>query len=287
MTPKIALLTLLTLVAFASNSILCRLALASDSIDAGLFTLVRIVSGAVALIILSYAHKRKSPVGSGNWISGALLFSYAAAFSYAYINLSAGTGGLLLFGTVQFTMIGVGIYRGERPSILEWLGLIAAQAGLVVLVFPGLHAPSAIGSALMIIAGISWGLYSLRGKTAKDSTLATADNFLRAMPFTLILGLVVFPQFHSSPSGIALAVVSGAITSGGGYVLWYSVLPHLSATRAAIAQLAVPAIVAILGVIVLAEQFNTRILLALILMLGGVGLAVLVKNRKPATAQSS
>lgn len=247
--------------------------------DAAGFTLIRLVSGAVVLVVISFALKRKSPIGSGSWLSGALLFSYAIAFSYAYINLSAGTGGLILFGTVQLTMIGVGIYRGERPSKLEWLGLLAAQVGLVVLVFPGLHAPSLLGSLLMVIAGISWGVYSLRGKTAQDSTLATADNFIRSVPFIAVLAIATFPPVNTSPYGVTLAVISGAVTSGGGYVLWYSVLPHLSATRAAITQLAVPALVAIMGVIALSEHIDARIVLAAILMLGGVALAVLTKNK--------
>jgi len=248
--------------------------------DAAGFTLIRLVSGAIALVVISFTLKKRSPIGSGSWISGALLFSYAIAFSYAYINLSAGTGGLILFGTVQLTMIGVGIYGGERPSKLEWLGLLAAQVGLVVLVFPGLHAPSPMGSMLMVIAGLSWGLYSLRGKTAQDSTLATADNFIRSVPLAAVIAVVTFPQFHTSSYGVILAVISGAVTSGGGYVLWYSVLPHISATRAAITQLAVPALVAIMGVVALSEHIDARIVLAAILMLGGVALAVLSKNKQ-------
>lgn len=275
---RLAMLTGLTLLAFGLNSILCRLALSHGPIDAASFTLIRLVSGAVSLAILGLALRRKGSWGCGSWVSGALLFGYAAAFSFAYLNLSAGTGGLILFACVQFTMIGIGIWKGERPSALEWIGLVLAWAGLVVLVAPGLNAPSPLGAGLMAVAGISWGLYSLRGKTAADPALATGDNFLRSVPFALIVALFAIKGLHAAPYGILLACISGAITSGMGYVLWYSVLPHLTATRAAISQLAVPALVAIMGVLALSEQTHPRFIVASAMMLGGVGLAVLRKQ---------
>lgn len=274
-TPRIAALTILTLIAFASNSILCRLALADGSIDAASFTLIRLMSGAVMLSLIALLrHKRGQLDGGGSWISGALLFGYAAAFSFAYLNLSAGTGGLILFASVQFTMIGWGIAKGERPNWMEWLGLAVALAGLLMLVAPGLNAPSPAGAVLMLIAGVSWGCYSLCGRGASDPALATTENFIKAVPFACVLLAFGMSQLHALPKGVLLAIVSGAVTSGLGYVLWYSVLPSLTATRAAIAQLAVPAIVAIGGVLLLSEHVDLRFAIASAMMLGGVALAL-------------
>ncbi len=285
MTYRLLLLTVLTLTAFASNSVLCRLALVDGSIDAASFTWIRLVSGAIVLVLVASAIHKKTPWGSGSWLSGLLLFSYAAAFSYSYINISAGTGGLILFGCVQFTMIAVGIAKGERPGLREWLGLAIALIGLLVLVSPGLHAPPPISALLMAMSGVSWGFYSLRGRSVKEPTLATGDNFIRAVPFALVLGAVAWPQSHAEPKGIVLAITSGAITSGLGYVLWYSVLPHLTAARAAITQLAVPALVAIGGVLFLAEVASLRLVIATVLLLGGVAMAVL--RRRVAKPESS
>jgi len=286
MNVRIAILTVLTLIAFGLNSILCRLALANGSIDAATFTLIRLATGAVSLAILSFGLRRRLPLGNGSWLSGVLLFTYAAAFSFAYLNLTAGTGGLILFASVQFTMIGIGICKGERPSAREWVGLVVAQAGLIVLVAPGLHAPAPWAALLMALAGMAWGLYSLRGRSAKDPALATGDNFLRSVPFAV--AVFALSKAHATPSGIALAAVSGAVTSGLGYVLWYSVLPHLTATRAAISQLAVPALVAIIGVLVLSEQIHPRFLIASTMMLGGVAMAVLRRQApKPSSSPRS
>lgn len=280
MPTRIALLTVLTLIAFAMNSILCRLALANSSIDAASFTLIRLTSGAITLAVLSPITKKRNAWNHGSWVSGALLFAYAAAFSYSYLKLSAGTGGLILFGSVQFTMIGIGIFKGERPGLLEWLGLAIALGGLVILMAPGLHAPAPVGAALMVAAGCAWGLYSLRGRGAKEPVLATSDNFLKSVPFAIITAAIAYGQTHATGYGVTLAIVSGAITSGIGYVLWYSVLPHLTATRAAISQLAVPALVAIMGVVALSEQVSPRFLIASALMLGGVAMAVLRKRQQ-------
>jgi drug/metabolite transporter (DMT)-like permease len=247
--------------------------------DSASFTLIRLLSGAVVLAILGYFLRGRWVWGSGSWISGALLFTYAIAFSFAYTSLPAGTGGLILFASVQFTMIGVGIWKGERPSSIEWVGLIIAQAGLIVLVAPGLLAPPPLAALLMAIAGLAWGLYSLRGKSAKDPALATGDNFVRAVPFAIVVAAIAFPRIHIAPSGVALAVLSGAMTSGLGYLLWYSVLPHLTAARAAISQLAVPALVAIMGVLALSEKTTPRFVIASAMMLGGVAIAVLRRVR--------
>ncbi len=260
------------------NSVLCRIALSHASIDAASFTAIRLISGAIFLALLATLVRRDSTSGHGSWISGLCLFAYAAAFSFAYISLSAGTGGLILFATVQFTMIGIGIWKGERPTGIECLGLAVALAGLLVLVAPGLQSPSPVGALLMATAGIAWGVYSLRGRSAKDPALATAENFIRSVPFVVILAAVFLPRAHVSPAGIGLAVASGAITSGLGYILWYTVLPHLTATRAAITQLAVPAIVTILGVLVLSEPVTGRFAIAATLMLGGVALAVVQRQ---------
>jgi drug/metabolite transporter (DMT)-like permease len=209
-----------------------------------------------------------------------LLFIYAAAFSFAYLNLTAGMGGLILFGSVQFAMIGIGIAKGERPSLLEWAGLIVALGGLVVLVAPGLHSPPPLAALLMVAAGAAWGVYSLRGREAKDSMLATGDNFLKAVPFALVLAVCAYSHAHAMPRGVVLAVISGAVTSGLGYVLWYSVLPSHTATRAAICQLAVPALVALMGVLVLSEQIHLRFVIASTMMLSGVAMAVLRRKRR-------
>lgn len=285
MNPRLALLTLLTLLAFASNSILCRLALSTGSIDPGAFTLIRLASGAATLAVVAFALRRRSPWKSGSWLSGALLFAYAAAFSFAYVHLAAGTGGLILFGAVQFTMIGIGIGKGERPGKIEWLGLVVALDGLIVLVAPGLQAPRPVAAMLMAIAGAAWGVYSIRGKSARDPVLATGDNFLRSVPFAVIVIALALPGTRPTPYGVTLAVVSGAATSGLGYVLWYAVLPHLTATRAAITQLAVPALVAIGGVLVLGEHVGVRFAAASAMMLGGVGLAVLRRQALPKRTQ--
>ncbi|MBX3096339.1 MAG: DMT family transporter [Fimbriimonadaceae bacterium] len=281
MNSKILVATLLSLVAFASNSVLCRFALVGGAIDAASFTAIRLASGAIALAFTARLRKSKWPTQGGSWLSGFWLLLYAVAFSYAYIALPAGTGGLILFGTVQFTMIGYGIWRGERPRFVEWAGLSVALTGLLGLVAPGLDAPIGWAAGLMALAGVSWGCYSLRGRLAEDPILATAHNFLWAAPLALLVGVAGIGSAKVSISGILLAVVSGAITSGLGYVLWYSVLPHLTAVRASIAQLAVPGLVAVAGVAFLGEVASPRLILAAIMMLGGVGVAVVRKQRRP------
>ncbi len=273
-TYRIAGLTTMALIAFAANSIFCRFALGDQTIDAASFTTVRLLSGALTLACIVLLTRRGSPLQSGNWISASMLFLYAVTFSFAYISLSAGTGALILFGAVQITMILSGLIAGERPRLLEWLGLLAALGGLVYLVLPGLSAPSPLGSALMALAGIAWGVYSLRGRGIDDPVANTTGNFVRAAPLALIVSLIALSNYSLSPKGALLAVLSGALASGLGYVIWYAALRDLTATRAATVQLAVPVIAAIGGIFFLAEAVTLRLTFASIAILGGVGLAI-------------
>jgi len=311
------------MIAFASNSLLCRLALKHTTIDAATFTFARILSGAAALwLILKIQTQLRtertaspfvdgreavvklpspppSPNGrggpfslrekarmrafrwkdAGNWWSALALFIYAAAFSFAYLDLSAGTGALLLFGAVQATMILWGLHRGERLRAIQVIGLVIAITGLVVLLFPGLSAPPLMGSILMLGAGMAWGIYSLRGKLAVDAIAATTGNFLRAVPFAALISLIMISRTHVDSSGVIYAVISGAITSGLGYVIWYSVLPALKATSAATVQLSVPVLAATGGILLLGESITLRYVLASIAVLGGIALVVIEKNR--------
>ena len=217
----------------------------------------------------------------GSWSSALALFIYAAAFSFAYLDLSAGTGALLLFGAVQATMILWGFRKGERLDAIQMVGLIVAVTGLVVLMFPGLSAPPLVGSILMVGAGVAWGIYSIRGKAGRDPIAGTAGNFLRAVPFTAAVSLILLSRARLDHAGIFYAVVSGAITSGLGYVIWYSVLPGLKAASAATVQLSVPVLAAAGGILLLGEPLTLRYLLASVAILGGIALVVLEKNRAP------
>jgi drug/metabolite transporter (DMT)-like permease len=268
------------LIAFAANSVLCRLALHSAAMDPASFTTVRLVSGAVALILVSTIIRNRHVVRqSGDWISAALLFSYAAAFSFAYVSLSTGVGALILFGSVQTSMLMGGVINGERPHLMVWCGIGVAMLGLVYLVLPGLQAPPPGGAALMAIAGISWAIYSLRGRAIKSPVAATTANFFRSLPFCLVLSLALIPYLDTSSKGVALAMSSGALTSGLGYVIWYTVLRNITTTRAASLQLLVPAIAALGGVMFLSEQITLRLVLSSIMMIGGVGATIVFKAR--------
>jgi len=274
------MLTAITLLAFAANSLLCRMALAPKLIDPVAFTAIRLGSGVAVLVPLAALTSERRPTDRrpGSWRSGVALFVYAMAFSLAYVTLDTGVGALILFGAVQITMIGTGLWRGERPSVLEWFGLLVAMAGLVYLVLPGISAPDPLGATLMTASGIAWGIYSLRGKGQSAPVAATAGNFARALPLCF-LGLALASRtLHVSPRGIALATTSGALTSGLGYVIWYLTLRHLTATRAAIVQLAVPVIAAAGGVVALAEEPTARLAIASVLILGGVAAAILAKK---------
>jgi drug/metabolite transporter (DMT)-like permease len=266
-------LTLFALVAFAGNSILCRLALGADSIDAYSFTAVRLVSGAFALLLLNAARQPRTFSKNGSWRGSLILILYALPFSLAYVRLNAGTGALLLFAAVQLTMIGRGLRSGERPLPLEWLGFAGAAAGVVYLVLPGLTAPDPIGAALMIAAGISWGVYSIMGKTSGDPASVTAGNFQRAALVIMPAVVFIWPWLSISFAGVVLAAVSGVVASGLGYTAWYGALKYLSVTRAALIQLAVPVIAAAGGVIFLGETITVRLFLSSAAILGSVVLA--------------
>ncbi|HJR06065.1 MAG TPA: DMT family transporter [Pyrinomonadaceae bacterium] len=263
--------------AFAANSVLCRLALGRAAIDAASFTTVRLVSGALMLLLVATAFGKKVPaVRSYKPLSALLLFLYAAAFSYAYTNLSAGTGALILFGSVQATMLTSALCSGERPHAFEWAGLLFALGGLVYLVFPGLQsAPPLLSSASMAVAGVSWGFYSLVGRGSADPLADTTVNFLLALPLAFAFNLLARGDAHVSRAGLVLAVLSGALASGVGYVVWYAALRGLTATRAATVQLAVPVLAATGGVVVMSERVTLRLLLAAAVILGGVALALL------------
>ena len=269
-------LTALAMVAFAANSVLCRLALREGAIDAASFTAVRLVSGAVALglILLLRDRSVKAMATQGNQGSALALFVYAAGFSLAYVELATGTGALLLFGAVQATMIGIGLYRGERLAPLQWLGLMLALAGLVALMLPGATAPPLAAAALMLVAGAAWGVYSLRGKGAADATAVTAGNFLRALIWLLPLALFAWPAQWPQGAGLVYAVLSGALASGAGYAIWYLSLRGLASSTAATVQLSVPVLAALAGVLWLDEAFTLRLLLASAAILGGIALVI-------------
>jgi drug/metabolite transporter (DMT)-like permease len=270
-----AFLTLLALIAFAANSIFARLALGSQSIDPASYTTVRLVTGAATLWLIARLREADpSATLDSGWTSAAMLFLYAGTFSFAYISLTTGTGALILFAAVQITMIAVGLYAGERPSPMHWLGLLIAVAGLVYLVSPGVTAPSAFGSLLMGTAGIAWGIYSILGRGVSDPVHATARNFLRTVPLTFIISLLWLPSMAITAEGFLWAALSGSITSAVGYVIWYAALRGLTATLAATLQLSVPALAALGGVVLLSEKLTLRLFLAGALILAGVGLAI-------------
>jgi drug/metabolite transporter (DMT)-like permease len=323
---RLFLLTLAAMIAFASNSLLCRAALKQTHIDAATFTFVRIFSGAAALCLSMNVRRRitvdrtatplaagsKTRVGfpsppsspkrrgdpfslrekvrrrvlgwKGNWISALALFAYAAGFSFAYVNLSAGTGALLLFGAVQATMILWGLHKGERLDAIQIVGLVVAVTGLVMLVFPGLSAPPLIGSILMLGAGVAWGVYSLRGKGVQNPASVTAGNFIRAIPFSVVVWILFLPWAHVDLAGVGYAITSGAIASGVGYVIWYSALPGLKAASAATVQLSVPVLAATGGILLLGESITLRYVLASVAVLGGIALVVLTLHSKDQAA---
>jgi drug/metabolite transporter (DMT)-like permease len=269
--------TALALIAFAANSLFCRMALGSHLIDPLSFTTLRLASGALALAPISrlVAESRASQKTKGSWGSGFALFAYAGAFSLAYISLSTGMGALILFGCVQVTMISAGLRSGERLGWVQWLGSAAAIAGLIYLMLPGISAPDPMGTLLMSVAGIAWGVYSIRGKGAPSPVSMTAGNFRLSAPMALLASMVAFASIHLEPSGILLALISGIVTSGLGYVLWYAALRSLTTTQASVVQLLVPVLATFGGVVWLSEQVSTRLVSASLLILGGVAMAVL------------
>jgi len=293
---RLFILTGLAMIAFASNSLLCRAALRDTQIDAATFTFVRLLSGALALWLVITARSyllshvtRHSSLSFSDWPSAFALFAYAAAFSFAYNTLAAGTGALLLFGAVQATMILWGIHKGERFDALQIVGFAVAIAGLIVLVFPGLSAPPLIGSLLMLTAGLAWGVYSILGKVKgqsgsdRDAIAGTTGNFVRAVPFAAVVSAIALRNARLDSLGVTYAVISGAITSGLGYVIWYSILPRIKASSAAVVQLSAPIIAATGGILLLNEPLTLRYVIASIATLGGIFL-VIIERRSTSSA---
>jgi len=277
---RTAAFTALALTAFAANSLLCRQALGRGSIDAASFSTIRLASGALVLIALTWATRRE-PIGvRGTWGSAAMLFLYAVPFSFAYISLGAGTGALVLFGAVQSTMLSWGLVTGERPVVTQWIGLVLAPGGLFYLVMPGLSAPPAIGCILMAIAGVAWGIYSMRGRSRANPLAETAGNFARAVPFAVVVTIATRADGNVGAEGLLLAVISGVVTSGLGYVVWYAALSGLTATNAALVQLLVPVLAGAGGIVFLAERITARLMGATVLILGGVALALARTERR-------
>ena len=279
---RLIVLTALTMLAFAGNSLLCRMALEYTSIDPASFTTIRIVSGALTLWMLVQLRRGHRTGAPGDWLSALALFAYAAGFSFAYVSLTAASGALMLFVAVQATMIGHGVWRGERFRHLQIAGLVLALGGLVGLLLPGLSAPPLGGCILMLGAGVAWGVYSLRGKGSGDPLAATAGNFVRAVPLAVALSLLMLRQLTLDGSGLWYAVLSGAIASGMGYAIWYKVLPSLKSTEAATLQLSVPVIAAVGGIVLLDEPVSLRLVIASIAILGGIAL-VIQKRTAPST----
>jgi drug/metabolite transporter (DMT)-like permease len=273
--------TTLALIAFAANSVLCRLALGEKTIDAAGFTSVRLLSGALVLFcILKFSNKKNGSSTKGSWSAAFMLFLYAVTFSFAYLTLNTGTGALILFGSVQITMILRSLFSGNRLLPIEWMGVIVAFSGIVYLVLPGVTAPSFTGFSLMTLAGIAWGLYTLKGRGSANPLSDTTYNFLRSVPFMIVLGMFFFQNVHISREGVILAAISGGITSGIGYTLWYMALRGLSATQAAVVQLSVPVIAGFGGIVFISEPISLRLTLSALLTLGGILMVILGRNAK-------
>lgn len=270
---RLATLTALTMLAFAANSVFCRMALKETAIDAASFTTVRLLSAA-AMLWLLLRWQKQSPLKHGDWRSALALFIYAVTLSFAYRSIDTGAGALMLFGAVQATMILAGFFAGERMSALQVAGFAAAAIGLVILVSPGVEAPSVLNSMLMLASGVAWGVYSLLGRRLANPTAATAGNFLRAAPMAVALSLLALPWLQLDARGVLYAVLSGALTSALGYVLWYRVLQHLRAMTASTVQLSAPLIAALGGAVLLGEAFTRDLLLASVLILGGIWLVL-------------
>ena len=278
------------LIAFSGNSLLARVALGGGHIDAATFTLVRLVSGAAVLLVLTALTRPPATLTAAagrGWVPAAALFAYAAAFSFAYLRLHAGTGAFILFGAVQVTMLVSAARSGETLLPLQWLGFAIALAGLVYLVLPGLTAPPLSSAALMGIAGVSWGIYTLRGRRAASPLADTTINFVRAVPLAIVISILAARQLHASPRGFLLAVVSGAVTSGLGYTVWYSALRGLTATRAAVLQLAVPVLAAAGGVVFLMEPVSLRLAVSALFVIGGIALTLARPFRLTSGARSA
>ena len=279
---KTIILTGLALIAFAANSVLCRLALDNEAIDASSFTVIRLLSGTIVLLIIISTTRRNSrntarTSTKGSWTASLMLFIYATTFSYAYISLDTGTGALILFGSVQITMILLSLISGTRLHITEWVGVVIAFAGFIYLILPGVTTPSVIGFTLMTVAGISWGIYTLKGRGSKSPLMDTAYNFFRTTPLVVLLAISTINNINYSSEGIILALLSGGITSGIGYTIWYIALGGLSSTQAAVLQLSVPVIAALGGIIFVSETITFRLTISAAMVLGGILIVVLGK----------
>ena len=277
----------ITLTCFAGNSVLCRLALKQTALDAASFTSLRVLSGALMLCLLAaYRHKGTDDASrpkrgsvptwfGGNWFSAAALFVYAATLSFAYIDIATGAGALLLFGAVQATMIVAGWWAGERLSVRQWTGFVLALAGMVALLLPGLTAPPLESALLMLVSGAAWGVYSLRGRFGGDPVQGSAGNFGRAALLALALSGLAWSGQRWDGMGAFYALLSGAVTSGLGYAIWYTVLPSLSVTRAATLQLSVPVLASVAGLVFVQEAITLRLVLTSLAVLGGIAMVVL------------
>jgi drug/metabolite transporter (DMT)-like permease len=274
---RTAAFTILALTAFAANSVLCRAALGDGAIDAASFSALRLFAAALTLSLL-VMFRSGGTQRTGSWRSATCLVVYAVPFSFAYESLATGTGALILFGSVQATMLIAAMRAGERPTWLQGLGLLTASVGLVYLMLPGVSAPDPLGSALMAVAGLGWGFYSLQGRTATDPLGETAGNFVRSVPMVALVGAARLGAMQIESTGVALAVTSGALASGLGYAMWYAALPGLTATAAATVQLSVPVLAALAGVLLMAEAVTPRLVIASLLILGGVALALLKRR---------
>lgn len=281
---KTIILTTFALIAFAANSVLCRMALGEQSIDATSFTVLRLLSGALVLfLILNFRRTENKRFSKGSWFASAMLFVYAITFSFAYITLDTGTGALVLFGAVQLTMIVASLVSGNRLHLTEWIGVAIAFIGFVYLVLPEVSTPSIEGFLLMTLAGIAWGLYTLKGKNSKNPLADTAYNFIRTIPAVAVLVIAALYNSHYSVEGVILAVLSGAIASGVGYTIWYMALPALSTMQAAVVQLLVPVIAALGGVIFVHEPITLGLVIAALLILGGILLVVRANTKSKLT----
>lgn len=292
---KTIIATILALLAFAANSVLARLALEVPDIDPGSFTTIRLISGAGMLLILVLILRPKQPTHAevrypiktlyqramlfelearGSWTSAFMLFIYAACFSFAYVVLDTATGALILFGAVQITMVIMSLFSGKKLHTSEWAGLVLAFIGFVYLIYPNLGSPTLYGFILMAIAGIGWGVYSVRGRDSLNPLLDTTFNFIRAVPFAGFFMILNLTHLNLSSDGVYYAVISGALTSGIGYAIWYIALKNLQLTTAAVVQLSVPIIAAIGGVAFVDEALTLRLIIATIIILGGILLVI-------------
>ncbi|MFY8349700.1 DMT family transporter [Pseudoalteromonas sp. SSM20] len=279
---RILLITVLSLIAFAGNSILCRIALGQGQIDAASFTSIRLLSGAITLFIL-YAlfHKNKQTVSKGSWFGAVYLFTYAVTFSYAYISLETAIGALVLFSSVQFSMLAYTFLSGTKIYPIEWFGALIAFIGFSYLVLPDISSPSLIGFVLMVVSGMAWAGYTLVGKKSSNPLADTAFNFMRTIPFITLLSLMTLNSINASTTGILLAVIAGSVTSGIGYAIWYIALKHLTSVQAAVSQLSVPIIAGIGGFLFLSEPISERLAISGAIIL--IGILLVVLGKKPLT----